>query len=438
MKKTSLYLLVLLVAFAASCKKNDDDKSSNLNIVELRSAGNPISNPNINPSNLKPEGAEATLRSLRYVSPLPIYYMDYTAKIDWNQLIKDKDHRYEMFDVWTPHNDLDNLLFNNPPIRDVTLSHGLCSGFVCFNPQNELLFGRNYDGDTGPLLIVFNQDVKPGEHKSVMMTELSIAQFFSGLMEEYNYDPCLLEDGKNLEVLLRQPAAVMDGMNDVGLCLAAYQLPNFDDGTPEIGHNETPRPHGVDQNTGKNQIISSVLHRMILTKCATVQDVVNFFNSYDYTSMISALNIHWYVADANNDWRTLEFWEGSQGQDSLYVMDEQYRYGATFLSGSIVPYEYRCLENFYCNQEASATYNLDCWQYGFSTKARAMNMMSHYSPTMTEEEALQCLQYGSFGVETPNQVTDWSCVYNPKKKTVIFTMRNDMSTVYSIDLNKDL
>ena len=432
-------MLVLLVAFAASCKKNDDDKSSNLNIVELRSAGKPISNPNINPSNLKPEGAEATLRSLRYVSPLPIYYMDYTAKVDWNQLIKDKDHHYELFGNTAAHADFDNLLYNNPPREDITPSrHGLCSGFVCFNPQHELLFGRNYDGDTGPLLVVFYQDVKPGEHKSVLMTELSLAQMSSGIDSLYDYDPCLLEDGKNLDVLLRQPSAVLDGMNDVGLCLAAYQLPNFDNGAPEIGHNETPRPHGVNQNTGKSQIISSVLHRMILTKCATVQDVVNFFNSYDYTSMIADLNIHWYVADAKNGWRTLEFWKGSQGQDSLFVMNEKYRQTSAYMSGSIVPYEYRCIENFYCNLEASSTYNLDHWQYGYSTKARAMNMMNHYSPTMTEEEALQCLQYGSFGVETPNQVTDWSCVYNPKKKTVIFTMRNDMSTVYSIDLNKDL
>ena len=431
-------MLVLLLAFAASCKKNNEDPSK-LNIVELRSAGKSISNPNINPSNLKPEGAEATLRSLRYVSPLPIYYMDYTAKVDWNQLIKDKDHRYELFGNAAAHADLDNLLFNNPPREDIMPSqHGLCSGFVCFNPKHELLFGRNYDGNTGPLLVVFNQDVKPGEHKSVLMTELSMAQMSSGLMEEYNYDPCLLEEGKNLDVLLRQPSTVLDGMNDAGLCLAAYQLPNFDNGTAEMGHNETPRPHGVNQNTGKDQIISSVLHRMILTKCATVEDVVNFFNSYDYTSMIAELNIHWYVADANNEWRTLEFWKGSQGQDSLYVMDENYRYAATFYSGSMVPYEYRCIENFYCNLEASKTYNLDHWQFGYSTKVRAMNLMNHYSPTMTEEEALQCLQYGSYGVETPNEVTDWSCVYNPKKKTVIFTMRNDMSTVYSIDLNKDL
>lgn len=438
MKKTSLYLLVLLLAFAASCKKNNEDPSK-LNIVELRSAGKPISNPNINPSNLKPEGAEATLRSLRYVSPLPIYYMDYTAKVDWNQLIKEGNSRYHLFDNTSAHTDLDNLLYNNPPREDITPSrHGLCSGFVCFNPQHELLFGRNYDGDTGPLLVVFYQDVKPGEHKSVLMTELSMAQMSSGLIEEYNYDPCLLEEGKNLDVLLRQPATVLDGMNDVGLCLAAYQLPNFDNGAPEIGHNETPRPHGVDQYTGKPQIISSVLHRMILTKCATVDDVVNFFNSYDYTSMIPDLNIHWYVADAKNNWRTLEFWKGSQGQDSLFVMDEDYRQASTYLSGSMVPYEYRCIENFYCNLEASATYNLDHWQHGYSTKTRAMNLMSHYAPTMTEEEALQCLQYGSYGVETPNQVTDWSCVYNPKKKTVIFTMRNDMSTVYTIDLNKDL
>ena len=64
-------------------------------------------------------------------------------------------------------------------------------------------------------------------------------------------------------------------------------------------------------------------------------------------------------------------------------------------------------------------------------------MMRHYSPVMTEE-ALKCLQFGNYGIEVPNEVTDWSCVYNTRKKTMIFNMRNDLSTVYSVDLNKDL
>ena len=65
-------------------------------------------------------------------------------------------------------------------------------------------------------------------------------------------------------------------------------------------------------------------------------------------------------------------------------------------------------------------------------------MMRHYSPVMTEGDALRCLQYGNFGIETIDEVTDWSCVYNPKDRTILFNMRDDLSIVYCIDLEKDL
>ena len=65
-------------------------------------------------------------------------------------------------------------------------------------------------------------------------------------------------------------------------------------------------------------------------------------------------------------------------------------------------------------------------------------MMSAYHPVMSESEALLCLQEGNFGIEAPDDVTNWSCVYNPAERTMLFNMRDDMSEVYSIDLKKDL
>lgn len=35
-------------------------------------------------------------------------------------------------------------------------------------------------------------------------------------------------------------------------------------------------------------------------------------------------------------------------------------------------------------------------------------------------------------------MTNWSCIYNPAQKTVIFALRNDMSQVYKVDLKEDL
>lgn len=441
--KTLLYFAVCAVsAIPVSCTKESPDSansSDKLNIIDLRSAGKEIpGTPAYNLSDCKVEGAEKTLKSLRYVDPLPIYFMDYYAKVDWNSLIKDPEDRYAVGDIESLTTDMDALLYNKAPAKSVLPSKGACSGFVCFNPEGDLLVGRNYDGDTEPLVVLFNKAVDPGEHRSLIMTDLQLMQGFFG--ESYEHDDCLLEKGRNLNVLLRQPFLVVDGMNDAGLCLAVYQLPSFQGGAlpEEEGPGVTERPVSVDQNTGKKQLPQLIALRKILTESATVEDVVALLQSYDYTNMLVSGNMHWLVADAKGDWRILEYWRGSDGKDSLIVLDEDARYKAAYQPVGFIPYEYRCIENYYCNKEATLTFVSDFWQCSYTTKARVSNMMHHYSPVMTEDEALKCLQFGNYGIEVPNEVTDWSCVYNTRKKTMIFNMRDDLSTVYSVDLNKDL
>ena len=57
---------------------------------------------------------------------------------------------------------------------------------------------------------------------------------------------------------------------------------------------------------------------------------------------------------------------------------------------------------------------------------------------LTLEEALRCLQFGHYGIGFPGQTTNWSCVYNPAQRTVIFTVRNEIDKAFSIDLKTDL
>lgn len=447
--KKNLFLLTLVAAGTVACSKSDDPINEALpettpgsNVIELRSAGKELpGDVSYDASNCKPEGSEQTLRSIRYVDPLPIYYMDYYAKVDWDKLEKDPSERYAAAAPAAVANDLNNLLYiNNPVPNPQTAKIGsACSGFVCFNPQDELLFGRNFDGES-PLVVVFDKAVNLGEHKNVMMTSLTFGQALYGNLTEY-HDRSLISGIKDISFLLRQPAAIMDGMNDAGLCFAAYQLPPFSDaGEDEDSWMSTvlPRPSSVDVQRGNKQIFATTLHKRILRECETVEDVVKLFNKFDYTTLTPDLNLHWFVADAHNNFRFIEIWKGKDGKYTIYTMDEEERWDSTYTPTAMIPYEYRSIENYYINKEAGITFTKDYWQYRYSTKARVHNMMSHYSPVMNEEEALQCLQYGNYGIEFRGETTDWSCVYNPKKRTVMFNMRNDMSKVYSINLNKDL
>lgn len=445
MKKNS-FLLALVATCIVSCNNSDDPiinpiPESGLNIIDLRSAGKELpGDVSYDASNCKPEGSEQTLRSIRYVDPLPIYYMDYYAKVDWDKLEKNPSERYAASAPAALMNDLNNLLYiNNPVPNPQTAKIGsACSGFVCFNPQDELLFGRNFDGES-PLVVVFDKAVNPGEHKNVMMTSLGFGQSLYGNFTEYN-DRSLISGIKDISFLLRQPAAIMDGMNDAGLCFAAYQLAPFSEAGDEYSWMSTvlPRPSSIDIQRGNKQIFVTTLHKRILRECETVEDVVKLFNKFDYTTLTPELNLHWFVADAHNNFRFIEIWKGNDGKYTIYTMDEEERWIYSYSPSAMIPYEYRSIENYYINMEASTTFTKDYWQYQYTTKARVHNMMSHYSPVMNEEEALQCLQYGNYGMEMPGETTDWSCVYNPKKRTVMFNMRNDMSKVYSIDLNKDM
>ena len=437
-KSLSILLAAAAVLLMTSCR---NACNQNLNIVELRSAGKELPNPNIDPSHCKPEGAEATLRSIRYVPGKPIYYMDYTANVDWKGILTDESHQTQLFDFMGVTNRVNDALFDETyQIGQAEYPGAACSGFICHNSKGEMLNCRNYDGNYGEMVVVFNHNVKPGEHKSVMMTDLNAAQMTSGTFG-YDGDKVLLRDGIDINVLLRQPVSLIDGMNDAGLVLTCYQLPDFQDEEGSIVdpfESPTPRPRAINQNTGKPQASFTALHYMILTNCATVDDVIDLFHSYDCISLFRNLNIHWCISDANNNWKTLEFWKDKDGTDTLYVFDEEARSKSAFLGNHNIAYEYMSMENYYYNPVPSSTFYMDYWQREFGGVFRAHNMMHHYSLIMDEEEALQCLQYGNFGIEVPGQVTNWSCVYNSKQRTILFNVRDEMDQAFTIDLKKDL
>ena len=83
------------------------------------------------------------------------------------------------------------------------------------------------------------------------------------------------------------------------------------------------------------------------------------------------------------------------------------------------------------NQSLTADVAPDVWTEG------DRNKLAQILYNLTDN-ALMCLQEGSFGIEEPDNVTNWSCIYNPAERTMLFNMRNDLSEVYSIDLKEDL
>lgn len=426
-KKILLLPVMAIVAITlVGCEKEDSDadpSQKKLNIINLRSAGKVLKEAKYNLANCKPEKSMETLESFRYVGPLPLYYLDYAADVDWNEFLSDSNNRIARYDTDEENRRKHNLVLNTPSAA-ARFDGGACSGFVCHNKAGDLLFCRNFDDDKDPMVVIFNKNVKPGEYRNVMMC------------------PWVNVDYDNFENILTLPTYALDGMNEKGFCAAIYQLPNFqnygNDTIVDPIENITPRPFGPDQNTGKKQITTLFIINRLLANCATVEDAVSYLQSLDYTATHQRLNAHFYVADASGKYLTLEYWKGSQGQDTLIALKPEDRLQSMHNSLVQVPYEYNCIENYYCNPKASTTYRGDYWQYYFSGKTRATNLMSHYALVMDEEDALRCLQHGCFAADAMGKVTDWSCVYNPVKQTILFNLHNDLSNVYSIDFKDAL
>ncbi len=446
MKKIFLALMAIAAIALTGCKESKDEPTPSpwdkYKPLDVRSNGKEfreITDAEI--ANCKLPGSEATLKSLRHISRGRVYYMDYDVQIPWEKFIR-KDNRYKANDFATFNSDFNKELFFNYSNNEILEHPRGCSGFVCNDPSGNLLMGRNLDGTPGQMMVLFNKHPKEGEYKSVLLTNLAYANAWNGT-GEYNNDSSLFLKKLPMDVLLRQPIIVTDGMNEHGLCMAIYQLPNTQNGEMKDYESLTPRPISIDQQTGKEQLTFSTLNYMILAKCKTVEDVEKLFKSHDFTVLMYNENIHWIVADANNKWRIFEYWnrynaDSKTWKDTLYIYDELGRTEGVHTAGIPVAYERFSIENYYVNREACLTYGADVWQYAFSNKTRVQNMMAHYQPTMTEEAELECLQFGNFGMELPGQLTDWSCVYNPRKGTVIFNMRDDLSEVYSIDIKKEL
>lgn len=296
------------------------------------------------------------------------------------------------------------------------------------------------DSQEGNLIVTFHRKQTDG-YKFVFMTNQYYLDLLNGTTEpEYKADGIFMDGKTDLSLALRQPLFALDGMNEHGLCFAAYQLPDF---MPDKAQENPNMPMPVNQDTpgSKGQITYSTLVYLILSQCRTVSDVEEMMSKYDYVTMMNKLNTHLYVADAEGDYAVFEYW-GRGTEESpykLYVMRRDERFHKTGNNTYYgVPYEYNSIENYYCNPEAAFTYNQDGWQFNFSNKVRVHHMMSAYKPVMTEKEALICLQEGSFGIEEPDDVTNWSCIYNPAERTMLFNMRNDLSEAYFIDLKKDL
>lgn len=208
------------------------------------------------PSGLSAD-AIATLNSLEKVDKYPLYVMRYTGGYD-------------------------AVLASRRP----TQARFACSLFAALGNPDHLLYGRNFDWDYAPALLLFTDP--PNGYASVSIVDLTFLGFTSAT--------ALGLETKSLaerQSLLDAPSMPFDGMNEYGLTIGMAAVPTS--------------TAGVDP---EKPIIGSIgIMREILDHARNVNEAIAIFEQYniDFTG---GPPIHYLLADASGKAALVEFVDG--------------------------------------------------------------------------------------------------------------------------------
>lgn len=207
-----------------------------------------------------------------------LYEMEYTAGYDLDKLVEaDIDGNKDLVQYV-----VGTLTKGIPVNLESKKDEGEhCTSFQVKNADGGWLYGRNYDYYKSPTLVVHSHP-KDG-YASLAVCDLS----------HLGYTPEKLPvDFKSKLLCIASVYAPMDGINEKGLCTSIMALPK----------------QAARQNTGKHIAGTSILMRLWLDRCATVDEALDLLETVDVRHDAEAgSGYHYMVADANGDCAVVEF-----------------------------------------------------------------------------------------------------------------------------------
>ncbi|MEU7826980.1 C45 family peptidase [Catellatospora sp. NPDC049133] len=197
--------------------------------------------------------AEATLASLRRVDDLPLYEMTYTGD----------------YETAAPG-----------PAPTAAAPFG-CSLFAALGDRSRPVFGRNFDWDPNPALVL--RADPPDGHASISLVDLRYLGFSAA------------DDPRGDRRLLDAPLLPFDGLNERGLA---------------VGMAADESAHSVP-DPAKPTVGSVRILRLVLDQAATVDEALAIFarHNLDFTG---GPPLHYLLADASGASALVEYTDGHQ------------------------------------------------------------------------------------------------------------------------------
>ena len=353
-------------------------------------------------------GEIATLRSIKTVEGNEyLYTIEYKAAYDLDDVIeKDIDENAELLDyvIGRVGKGLP-IKINSSQVADengetATIN---CTSFQAAQADEEgFWFGRNYDYFKNPTMVTVSRPKKG--YASIACSDMS---HFG-----YSLEKLPTSFAKKLNCLASIYAPV-DGINEKGLCTSIMALPK----------------QASQQDTPKHDVGTTIIMRLWLDRCATVQEALDLLETVDVRHDASVgAGYHYMVADAGGNCAVVEF----DKEDKWKTMIVRKSAGAN----SMLVTNHLLSDKYYTTEPDASVGNphsKSWWRY-----ETASSYLREHGGTLTLEQAQECLSqvhwkdlvWDNGTVED----TQYSNVYDQKHIALYLRNWNDYDTTHRFGL----
>ena len=291
------------------------------------------------------EDQVATLSSLEMVADYPLYTM----------------HYYGSYQEEVSAQLVEQLARRQPPAQP----RWGCSLFAALGDAGDMLYGRNFDWEYSPALLLYTDP--PNGFASASMVDL--AYLFETSADIQNLTALPLTERL---ALLETPAWPFDGINEMGLV---------------VGMAAVPSDGNMQTDLEKDTIYSLPMIREMLDNAANVDEAISLLGNYNI--IFGGPPLHYLLADSSGRSALVEFYNG----EMLVTYNEQ---------------PWQMATNFLCAVNGECTEG-KCWRYDTiseqlqETQGRlkmqaAMDLLAEVSQEGTQWSILYGLSTGEINV----------------------------------------
>ena len=303
----------------------------------------------------------------------PLYTMHYYGA--YNQRVSSLQG-----DKWLPSVNLSN------PSAVASSPVWACSLFVALGDVDSMLYGRNFDWEYSPALLLFTDP--PDGYASVSMVDIAYLGF--GGVRAGTLTSLPLAERQSF---LDAPFWPFDGMNEHGLAIGMAAVP----------------PGQMRSDPDKETMGSLRVIREVLDHAGNVDEAIAVFHNYNI-DMEGGPSIHYLIADSSGRSVLVEFY---QGEMVVFPNETAWHLATNFLRASA---EGPVLS------EAEG----ECWRYD-----RISQRLTEAQGRMTAQDAVDLL------AEVSQESTQWSVVYGMSSGDIRVTMGREYDDVHILQQRRE-